>query len=445
VKTPTVAKFLLAAALAPGCSWSAFDELADETWVGSAGVADGVEPSQFLSLAAPGTTASTSTFVMLGVGTDSLSTYAYAADGTLAATGVDIRGDATQFGPLNADAVVVADPRSNLVAVVAVTGAVNDGDTKVAHFNADDLTIETQNDFNDPTGASGPLDGPIFVSGAAYAITDDPGTPDDTDLVLARGAQLAFVGAATTTTGTLSACYAESPERVVRGVAALQFDADPADELVAVVNDATGTSPQIVIFDGRAIPDAFADNLNALDNCFDDADPDRTPLARLNGPVGQPDFGHRIVVDDLDGDGDDDLVISAPDSNSVRAFFADSTQATGFLEATVQPPVEASSFGAALAVGDLDGDDIAELVVGAPLTDADGVANAGGAYAYAWSGTQWEQQFVVRDAQAEAEQRMGTDVLVAPWGASDAVLVVSGASEIFTYFRTVLYDDVRVR
>jgi hypothetical protein len=48
----------------------------------------------------------------------------------------------------------------------------------------------------------------------------------------------------------------------------------------------------------------------------------------------------------------------------------------------------------------------------------------------------------VHDAQPDAEQKMGTAVAVVPWGTRN-VLVVAGQTEIFTYFRTALYEDVR--
>lgn len=452
----TLSAVLLASSLisAGGCSWSSFDDLADETWVDSTGAAEGVVPNQFVAVAVPGTTGHNSVFVVLGRTTDSVGSYRYGTDGELATVGVDIRGGdgsggGTQFGPLPATVPMAGDPYSNNVGVAAVTGAVNDGDTKVVSFAADNVdSIAAQNDFNDATGSNSPLDGPIQPSALVYARTDDD--PVDlltTDVALARGNQIAFVSDYDALDTPLSGCYGGTDADVVMTVAAGKLDLGDTegaedDELVAVVNDPSGSAPEIVIFDGRAIPAAWAANLNTLATCWLDGDPNRTPLLRLAGPAGDASFGAEMVVADFDGDDDLDLAIAAPAVDEVTAYINDGQ--LGFTEVAVGAPLDASGFGASMAAGDLDGDGTAELIVGAPRSNVGEESNAGLVTVYAFDGSDFAVELSLHDANAEAQQQFGTSVAVVPWTATGRnVLMVGGDEEIYTYFRTTLYDDVR--
>ncbi len=441
--------FLLTGALVSGCSWSAFDELSDETWVDAVGGADGVSPNQFLGIATPGVSSQNAVFVALGRATDSVGSYSYDGDGARATVGVDIRGGdneggGTEFGPLPADIPIAGDPYSNMVGVVSITGQAREGDTKVASFAADDIgQIASQNDFQAPGGAGGPLDGPIQATGMVYARTDDDLVDlTATDIVLARGAQIAMVSDYDGPDDTLSGCYGASDNDVVMNVARGAFDpSDDDDELVAVINDESGTAPQIVIFNGSSILAAWNGNGLALGGCFIDGELTRTPIARINGPAGIADFGSEIAVGDFDGDGDLDIVVSAPLSNEVRAYI-NAGNSVDFTELMVGAPFEASSFGAALAAGDLNDDGNDELVIGAPRSNVDGATNAGATTIYSFDGTSFGVEISVHDAEPEAEQRMGTSVAIVPWTAGDRqILVVGGDKEIFTYFRTTFYDD----
>jgi hypothetical protein len=369
--------------------------------------------------------------------------YTYEPDGARSTVGVEIRGGTPEFGPLSPDVVMAGDPYSNAVGVAAVTGAANDGDTKVVHFEADDVsTIISLNDFNDPSGLGG-LDGPIQATGITYARTDDDGVgTTTTDVVLARGSQLAMVQDYANDAHTLIACLPDSSgNELVTAVAAGGFDpADADDEIVFVTNDDSGTAPQIVIVDGSTVAAAWTANGLILGGCFDGTT--RNPLVRIDGPAGDAGFGGDVVVGDFDGDDDLDFAVSSPDSNAVTAYLHDGS--LGFTAVEVDPSLDASVFGASLAVGDLDGDGADELVVGAPQSNVDGASNAGAAYVYVLDGQSFTREITLHDAQPEAEQRVGQVVAVVPWAAGDRnVLVVSGDTEIFTYFRTPMYPDVR--
>ena len=89
-------------------------------------------------------------------------------------------------------------------------------------------------------------------------------------------------------------------------------------------------------------------------------------------PAGLRSFGHGIATGDIDGDGHDELVVGAHDSDvgqgRVYVFFSHG----GFLNNPYRfwvglrsPAGQSESFGASVLVADLNGDGLGELVVGA--------------------------------------------------------------------------------
>jgi hypothetical protein len=436
-------KIALLALLLGGCSWSSFTDLGDEMWVRSEGGADGVEPSSFSGLAAPGVlpAGKTGVFVALGRSTDSVGEYDFDDAGVEHDSGIEIRGGSTiDFGPLSLDAPIAGDPYSGRIGVAAITGETNQDDTKVESFDPGDLpTAPIADDFN----GAGVLDGPIQPTGLAFARTDDD-TNDltTTDVVVARGAQIALVPNYAAST-FVAGCYGVDANAVVPAVAAGNFDGNTMDdELVAVTNDVAGTAPQAIVFHGRAITTTWNGDTSTLRGCFVDGDPDRGPMARVPGPTGDPGWGKRIVTGDFDGNGATDFAVSSPDGESVTAYMNDG--ALTFTPMALTAPSEASAFGASLAAGDLDGDGVPEIIVGAPNAEADGTLHAGEVILYQFDGTAFTKVFSVSDSQPETEQRFGTSVAVAPWGtAGQNILVVGADHELFVYFQTQLYADVR--
>ena len=109
---------------------------------------------------------------------------------------------------------------------------------------------------------------------------------------------------------------------------------------------------------------------------------------KLTGHVDDENAGYSVATGDLDGDGVDDLVVGNPDgiptissSSQEGSVYVAYGPVSGGLTSLpqVQGVDAADTFGAAVLVGDLDGDGAAELLAGAPsYTDA--VGNAGGVF-----------------------------------------------------------------
>jgi hypothetical protein len=186
---------------------------------------------------------------------------------------------------------------------------------------------------------------------------------------------------------------------------------------------------------------------------------------------GELGFGGSMVAGDLDGDGNDELVVSASAAlgRVERVYVYDVAaladqarlspetclgQATPLVIVSAPGQFEASScdegcgFGTALAIGDIATDDSgAELAVGAPGATAHGARQAGAVYlwrgALLTEGVAAAPSAYVVDSDAHKADALGSALAVAPIaGRSELVVGAPGASAVFVAFCTGLGEDI---
>ena len=412
-----LATALLGFALAgAGCNPGVFGDLEDATWVVSSGAPSGTGSNGFgLGLVAVVPVAQADGFQVAGLAQNpaAIGTVTASLSGEISGNGapIAIGGESAVLpnaSPFAAAPAAVAGVTGGLVAVGLPTLEFNNITGAVTLHDAAAVAPERAA-FTTP-------DMSIVGFGRALAITDAAGDGSTLDLVVASDTTLFLrqdIGGVTgiNPAGGLESCVIGST--AVLGLVAADLNGAAGDEILVVIDD--GGDPQIVVLDAATISAAHADMGNP--DCFDAGV--RDPLAAFDAFSAAADFGFASAVGDFDGDGSDDVALSAPSTNEVFLWQDIDLGNPPASLAALPAGSGASSFGFALAAGDIDGDGNDDLAVGDPARSVDG-EEAGDVTVFL--GGNSTDTVTLADAEPDGGQRFGQSLVIAPFFASGSVV-----------------------
>jgi len=177
-------------------------------------------------------------------------------------------------------------------------------------------------------------------------------------------------------------------DRLGRAVAAADVNGDGIDDLIVGAPNASRPeltyAGEVYVFYGGALP-------NSIDLCSTAAD------VTLCGSLGEQ-AGFSLATGDVNGDGIADLVVGAPEASpkywyheprchagKVYVVYGSSSLPALIhldpdFDVMIQGVTAGDELGYDVAAGDVNGDGIDDLVIGAPLADVEGRTHAGTAY-----------------------------------------------------------------
>lgn len=432
-----------ALAAAGACDWRAFDDLADTTWVDTAGAPSGTNTKTYaVGVTAVGGVTDGVTLLAAGDENASVGLLAYDSTGGLNTDGARVQADlgsvtAINIGVTPAPFAAAPDGTGSFAIGMPdheITDGNNNGQVVLALATGgalaprkplqDARTVELGRALAYGFSAGGSAADLFAVGVKQLVLFEDPS--DSSTLHICTIAR--------------EKAYAVHAVDLVTG--------DGSDELLITGGDLTllsGAPPEVNIVSAQTIIDASAAAMdNQLEPCFDDG---RMPVATLTPPNGESDFGLTITSGDFNGNDTMDVAIAAPGSNAVYVWL--DPDPTGAIAAPVQltTPPGSVAFGTAMAAGDVDLDGNDELLVGDPHATVEGVENAGQAHLFTFSGTGFGTPWTIHDVDPEGDQEFGRSVVIAPFMRNSAlaggVVSVAAQDEVFTYFRVPGTEDLR--
>jgi len=409
------------AVIAGGCGQGAFDDRAATAWSQSAGAPDGIHSGAYaVAIATVDREQPGATIVVAGSGPSSLSTLSFDVGGDLEQHGIDT--EEFPAAPVIAGAL---DPVAGGKGVVAIA----DGAGGIQFYDArtGDLGPELRVAIGkEACGTAGDLGVALLfvLTGAEDDI--------DPDLVALSGSELAVLRdldlEAVVDTPRCTHC-ALAGEAV--SLAAGTVDDDDGEDIAVLAASgdeiAVFTAAQVEAQDGQTCGE---------------------PLLTIDPPQAPDRFAPPLAVGDIEDNDSPELAVAAADHRSLFVYHDVAAGVATPQLLLVPAAADSVTFGASLAFGDFDGDDIEELAVGDPDASPEGVAGAGQVTIYRFDGEELKPAATLYDSEPEEGQHFGRSLAIAEFGLGGAIyrdlLVVGADGEVFTYFKlTAAGDDPR--
>ncbi len=407
---------VLAVTLA-GCSMSAFDDRRGKAWSDS-NSGDTVSASDYgIAVAGVTTDQPGALITALGVGPAGLGTIVYDDTGSLELGGDDLSALADET--LSDPPTLVAAPKpitgaSGLVAV----GGLGSLDEILLYDMSDGSPRQVGTLSGSDCGAAGNNLGQSMAFGYT-------GTGNQLDLVATRGNDVfLFEDLAVSGSTTTATCYHCAMSGPIDDMSMIEIGFTDGQEIMV------NSQGMIAVFNAFQVTEAS----DADKSCFGIRSPQISNL-----PGGGT--GSRLAVGDAQGDGYADVAVADPDGSVFVIPNLTDSGPGGPPEALVAPP-DSGAFGAGPVMFlDLDGDGNDELLVGDPQASPEGVSVAGQVSVFkpATDGS-FEQLALLYDSAPQGGQRYGRALAAADFlvGVDRAKLLIVGASgEVFTLFRSL--------
>jgi hypothetical protein len=448
------------------CDWRVYDDLQDELWVDSQTRPTGVDSSEFADQVLGLTPADGDegmVLALLGRNQESVIELTYDAAGEPGKAVLPQGGNLNELTDLglqfnfNQYQPFAREEGTGRVAVSLVTYELGEGNEVKGDFKIIILERDTDASGNvllaldaayQPFSLDVPLSGQQPTQSVAFAggthlvaarsnqiiLADDrPKNPDDPDAPLANheltGCNLPDGE------GVFAVAFGDVGTFIDPDTTAEYEDVVAGGDIVALLapmdDEFQPTGPgRIVVVTGGFLEDT-SDPAAACQFA------DGVELAGV--PAG---VGSELIITDL-GAGDGPRVVATFPGVSGELRIVN----LGVRQPSASRPVEVPGLGS-VEVADLDGEAPHEIIFGVPTGDSED-ASVPQMPVGSTSTTPRSAPILMtlREAEPEAEKRFGTSVTTAPFvvdGEAQNVLVVSASGEVFTYFRTALYDDVRV-
>jgi hypothetical protein len=174
---------------------------------------------------------------------------------------------------------------------------------------------------------------------------------------------------------------------------------------------------------------------------------DRTSGQLLDGTWSQPHLSltapvpqfYSVIIADVNGDGLPDIIASAG-SYAVAWVYLGQGGGSGTISFSpailLTPPQPNSGIGAAIAVGDLNGDGINEIALGLRSTGSKNSFKAGKVFLFRWNGSTFTNYQTITDPQNNGTSGFGITVAIGDItgdAAADLVIGASGSSRVWVY------------